>query len=739
MDDSCAREVAPAECFACIAVCLLLVVVVTALLRVPASHRPQRRASRAGSRRSRREKRQSNGATQKPLRSNQHERDTSPNPPQRSMHSTGGSHGDDDLSRSKSPTQIRPRSIGGRATIRSGSDETRATGRRERDTWTGVVAELTGHPLRLCLSCADPHSFDSSLSAMAAPASGASGLVGEWKVQCYLYDLSQGMARAMSMGFLGQCDTQQLQAISLRTGGLVHHSHSVSAISLTVRLPDLLLRMQSGKQIDGIWHTGIVVYGREYFFGGGIQAAMPGQTMAGRPGQIIDIGYTRLPPAVFHEFLESVSHRFTTATYSLLEHNCNNFSNEASIFLTGKPIPAFITGLPAEALATPFGQMLLPMIQQMEQQMKNGGGGPLPWGGATLDLPKGLNTLKPDRLVAEASNPSAPHSAVQAAAALAAQALENTAAAASTSPTSAAAAPAAAASSSSAPAPTSILSRSGPAKPLTSADKKSKSFQVLIKANAKKVSAAGLNPQDDATLTELVNALSAEGSPIPIKSEALTLITGMVSSWAPALQFPVLGVLRLMVLRPECVGSEAAVDVLTKRLLSFLPSDDAAASASAEARAPPPAQAMALCTLSNLFVHPSLASSLARSPAVWSTVRACASSDNLTVKLMSATLCYNAVISLPKDDSDVIVEAVTFLSEHLKVEAAADVAARMLLALGECALGNANIAELLVGLEFGEALTQIQAKFAGDKQVQQTCSDLATLLNNAQQAAFKVE
>ena len=23
-----------------------------------------------------------------------------------------------------------------------------------------------------------------------------------------------------------------------------------------------------GKQIDGIWHTGIVVYGREYFFGG---------------------------------------------------------------------------------------------------------------------------------------------------------------------------------------------------------------------------------------------------------------------------------------------------------------------------------------------------------------------------------------------------------------------------------------------------------------------------------------
>lgn len=26
-----------------------------------------------------------------------------------------------------------------------------------------------------------------------------------------------------------------------------------------------------GKQIDGIWHTGIVVYGKEYFYSGGIQ------------------------------------------------------------------------------------------------------------------------------------------------------------------------------------------------------------------------------------------------------------------------------------------------------------------------------------------------------------------------------------------------------------------------------------------------------------------------------------
>jgi hypothetical protein len=31
-----------------------------------------------------------------------------------------------------------------------------------------------------------------------------------------------------------------------------------------------------GQQVDGIWHTGIVVYGKEYYFGGGISYDSPG-------------------------------------------------------------------------------------------------------------------------------------------------------------------------------------------------------------------------------------------------------------------------------------------------------------------------------------------------------------------------------------------------------------------------------------------------------------------------------
>jgi len=62
----------------------------------------------------------------------------------------------------------------------------------------------------------------------------------EWPVSLHVYDLSNGMAAMFSRQFIG-------------------------------------------KQIDGIWHTGIVVYDKEYYFGGGIQCDDPAQTPYGTP------------------------------------------------------------------------------------------------------------------------------------------------------------------------------------------------------------------------------------------------------------------------------------------------------------------------------------------------------------------------------------------------------------------------------------------------------------------------
>ncbi|MES1908664.1 MAG: hypothetical protein MHM6MM_001551 [Cercozoa sp. M6MM] len=152
-----------------------------------------------------------------------------------------------------------------------------------------------------------------------------------YQVKVYIYDLSNGMARQLSPMFLGTT-------------------------------------------IEGIWHTGIVVFGKEYYYGGGIQACAPGTSTAGTPQQIVDIGETDLTEDVFRDFLQEISHRFTPETYSLLRHNCNNFSDECARFLCGTGIPSWITGLPERVLNTPMGAMLRPMIEQFEHRMRQGTG-----------------------------------------------------------------------------------------------------------------------------------------------------------------------------------------------------------------------------------------------------------------------------------------------------------------------------------------------------------------------------
>ena len=43
-------------------------------------------------------------------------------------------------------------------------------------------------------------------------------------------------------------------------------------------------------QIDGVWHTGIVLNNLEYYYGAGIQYAPAGSTPFGQPIKIINLG-----------------------------------------------------------------------------------------------------------------------------------------------------------------------------------------------------------------------------------------------------------------------------------------------------------------------------------------------------------------------------------------------------------------------------------------------------------------
>ena len=62
--------------------------------------------------------------------------------------------------------------------------------------------------------------------------------------------------------------------------------------------------MLLGKHIEGIWHTSLIVYGKEYYFGKGICYNLVGNTPFGKPTRVVDLGETRKSEERFYEGLD---------------------------------------------------------------------------------------------------------------------------------------------------------------------------------------------------------------------------------------------------------------------------------------------------------------------------------------------------------------------------------------------------------------------------------------------------
>ncbi|KAF7314207.1 hypothetical protein MKEN_00892900 [Mycena kentingensis (nom. inval.)] len=121
----------------------------------------------------------------------------------------------------------------------------------------------------------------------------------------------------------------------------------------------------TGRQIDGIWHTSVVVFGKEVFYGQGISVTQPGKSHHGQPMQVVDLGETAIDEETWEEYLDEMRSVYTADKYHLLDFNCNSFTNDCAGFLTGGSIPSFVKDLPTDFLSTPFGQALRPTIDAM--------------------------------------------------------------------------------------------------------------------------------------------------------------------------------------------------------------------------------------------------------------------------------------------------------------------------------------------------------------------------------------
>jgi desumoylating isopeptidase 1 len=131
------------------------------------------------------------------------------------------------------------------------------------------------------------------------------------------------------------------------------------------------LASQFNLDIEGIWHTSVEVYEREYFFQDGIVYSPKGSTSYGIPIKTIEMGETALLEDMVHEYIDQIHIKYNRNTYHLMKNNCNHFSNDLMMFLVSKPIPDYILLLPEIVKASPFYTMFLNMLGLPEDEVED--------------------------------------------------------------------------------------------------------------------------------------------------------------------------------------------------------------------------------------------------------------------------------------------------------------------------------------------------------------------------------
>ena len=146
-------------------------------------------------------------------------------------------------------------------------------------------------------------------------------------VQVYVYDLSRGLARVYSP-------------------------------------------MMLGFQIDAIYHTSVVVRGKEYYLDQGIKSHPVHQSAHfkyGIPIEKIDVGETFIDDEILNDFINDLNNheemKYHAQSYDLFTNNCNHFTNVLIEFLCDSQLDERILKLPEAVLASPAGQMLKQMIE----------------------------------------------------------------------------------------------------------------------------------------------------------------------------------------------------------------------------------------------------------------------------------------------------------------------------------------------------------------------------------------
>ncbi|XP_052210917.1 deSI-like protein At4g17486 isoform X2 [Diospyros lotus] len=101
----------------------------------------------------------------------------------------------------------------------------------------------------------------------------------------------------------------------------------------------------------GIFHSGIEVHGSEYGFGAheystsGVFEVEPRSCPGFVFRRSVPLGSTDMSPSEFRSFMEHLSTRYHGDSYHLIAKNCNHFTDDVCMRLTGKRIPGWVNRL----------------------------------------------------------------------------------------------------------------------------------------------------------------------------------------------------------------------------------------------------------------------------------------------------------------------------------------------------------------------------------------------------------
>lgn len=94
------------------------------------------------------------------------------------------------------------------------------------------------------------------------------------------------------------------------------------------------------KNIEAIWHVGVAVFGKEYWFGAVVEEQSLSEVdyaFGFGPTHVYNIGKTDMDPKEFHDWVfDKMAKKYTVDSYHCFNHNCHHFANDLVVKLTGK-------------------------------------------------------------------------------------------------------------------------------------------------------------------------------------------------------------------------------------------------------------------------------------------------------------------------------------------------------------------------------------------------------------------